>query len=635
MSVPAPLITLSYLGLSGRGQFTRDLAVPNGVWARLGSSARELDDTTISLQNRLEIAWPTALTLLRTLSSLQLSLGFAFETDASSDARVQRFMSDYRAVRQATERTQTIDPAGILTTLREVGWNEQHHALKSYQLANLSALLALRNGANFSVPGAGKTTVTFALHLLSRQQSDCILVAAPKNAFPAWESIIDECLLTSADEALRAPFQSLTGGETRIEALLENGGKRFLISYDQLVRVDQIIGHYLATHAVHLVLDESHRMKAGYTSLRGASLLRMGHLAVRRDILTGTPMPQSSSDMQSQLDFLWPGAGLGFRVSRGEEPRKVMDGLYVRTTKSDLALPPRHRVFVPVAISAAHCAFYAVLRDDLRAQASVLRRGASARALIVARRSVVRLLQAAVNPALVVESLDDVISPDKAGLLRAVMEEGVTARVRESAALAERLAAQGKKVLIWTIFTSTIHQLKDLLSHLNPALIYGQVGLGDEDDDESRQGQLRRFKTDQTCQVMIANPAAAAEGISLHLQCHDAIYVDRSYNATHFLQSIDRIHRLGLPGDVETTIYVVQNRLPSGLGSIDVSVSRRLGQKIRNMEKLLEDRDLHELALDEENSPLALADDLDARDIDDIVAEIENRAPAVSEEDAV
>ena len=633
--MPTPSITLSYLDIAGRGLFVRGPLVQTGIWARLTSSARELDDTSVTIRDRLEVAWPTALTLLRILSSLQHPLGFVFDTDESSDARVQRFMGEYRAVRQARERTHGIDTAEIQTRLHAFGWSEEQHGLKPYQLAALSTLLALRNGANFSVPGAGKTTVTFALHLLGSHPGDCILVVAPKNAFPAWEGIVDECLLPNAGYDVRAPFQSLIGGEARVRAMLESGGRRFLISYDQLVSADTVIAQFLATHPVHLVLDESHRMKAGYASLRGASLLRMGHLAVRRDILTGTPMPQSSGDMQSQLDFLWPGAGLGFRVSRGEAPRTVMGGLYVRTTKSDLELPPRRRIFVPVTITPTHCAFYAVLRDDLRARASVLHRGNSARALVAARRSVIRLLQAAVNPELVVESLDEVVNPDKGELLRAVVAEGVTARVLESAALAERLVAEGKKVLMWTIFTSTVHQLRDRLSHLNPALIYGQIGLGDEDDDESRQGQLRRFKTDQACHVMIANPAAAAEGISLHLHCHDAIYVDRSYNATHFLQSIDRIHRLGLPSDVETTVYVMQNRLPLGLGSIDVSVSRRLGQKIRDMEKLLDDRDLHELALDEENAPLALADELDARDIDDIVAEIENRAPPLSPDDAV
>jgi hypothetical protein len=156
-----------------------------------------------------------------------------------------RIYGGFRCALQAKERTHAIDAAEIQAKLSAMGWNEKQHKLKPYQLADLSTLLALRNGANFSVPGAGKTTVTFALHLLSRQQSDCILVAAPKNAFPAWESIIDECLLPTADVELRAPFQSLIGGEVRIEAMLGNGGKRFLISYDQLVRVDQVIGHYL------------------------------------------------------------------------------------------------------------------------------------------------------------------------------------------------------------------------------------------------------------------------------------------------------------------------------------------------------------------------------------------------------
>ncbi|WP_440588598.1 hypothetical protein, partial [Escherichia coli] len=152
------------------------------------------------------------------------------------------------------------------------------------------------------------------------------------------------------------------------------------------MRVEATFAQFIATHPVHLVLDESHRMKAGYNSLRGASLLRMAHLAVRRDILTGTPMPQSSSDMQSQLDFLWPGVGLGWKVAAGTEPRKVMDGLYVRTTKTQLGLPERRREFVQATLSDAHCAFYSVLKDDLRSRASLLRKGRTSQSLIAARR---------------------------------------------------------------------------------------------------------------------------------------------------------------------------------------------------------------------------------------------------------
>ena len=118
----------------------------------------------------------------------------------------------------------------------------------------------------------------------------------------------------------------------------------------------------------------------------------------------------------------------------------------------------------------------------------------------------------------------------------------------------------------------------------------------------TREGRIRRFHEDNACRVMIANPAAAGEGISLHMVCHEALYVDRSYVSTHYLQSIDRIHRLGLEAGTVTNIHIFQTRAPQGLGCIDHSVSRRLGQKIRALQQLLDDRDLHKIALDEENS---------------------------------
>lgn len=626
-----PTITLSYRAESSSGVFSRGAGVSDSIWIRVKSTARDLDVRAVITSHRAELGWPAALSVLRVLSVLQGPLCFEFDTDASSEERVQQFIQDYKKVRSGSKDVAVIGPSDIEQTLERSGWNLTTHRLKPYQLENLQKLLSLGNGANFSVPGAGKTTVTFALHMLSRDRVDKALVVAPRNAFPAWESVIEECLQPSSEPALREPFCVLSGGEAKIEQALGTGANRFIISYDQLVRVDGLIAYYLSVHRVHLILDESHRMKAGAQSQRGAALLAMGHLATRRDILSGTPMPQSSQDLQSQLDFLWPGVGLGSRIAIGEVPRNVMGDLYVRTTKGQLGLPGRKRVPVPVSLSRAHLSFYAVLRDDVRAQASAMRTGNSGIALIRARRSVIRLLQAAVNPELVVESLQEDIDQQKAGLLEAVLAEGPSARIRAAADLSMRLAGEGKKVLIWTIFTPTIHKLVSLLGTLQPAVIFGEIGVGDEADDATRQGQIRRFKTDPNCKVMIANPAAASEGISLHMQCHDAIYVDRSYNATHYLQSIDRIHRLGLPQGIQTTIYVLQNALPSGVGSIDLSVSRRLAIKIRNMERLLADEDLHELALDEEDTPVALEDSIDARDIDDLVAELESRAPAVDD----
>jgi len=620
------VITLSYDEQRSEGVFLRGSLVSEGSWIRLRAEADQCDRATSHGPDRVILSWPAALTVLRVLSQLQNKLGFSFATDASSESRVNKFIAEYRAVRRAAEaKAAFASDAELEEALVAVGWENSKRRLKPYQLANLQRLVALPHGANFSVPGAGKTTVTWALHLLLRERLDCLLVVAPKNAFPAWNAVIDECMSDQAADLLLEPFTMLIGGESQIDVALTNNARRFIISYDQLIRVDRLIERLMATRATHLILDESHRMKEGYQSKRGTALLSISHLAKRRDILSGTPMPQSPLDMLSQLDFLWPGAGLGHRISRGETPRSVSSTLYVRTTKRDLDLPDRYVEFVDVPMHTAQLALYSVIRDDLRAQASVMRFGRTAFDLVKARRSVMRLLQATSIPEALTVALTDT-EGNLPELVKAAIQEGPSSRIMKAVEIARDLSRNSRKVLIWTIFTPVVEKLRNLLGDLNPAVIYGAIGTGSENDETTREGNLKKFKEDPSCWVMIANPAAASEGISLHMHCHDAIYVDRSYNATHFLQSIDRIHRLGLPKDVLTRIYILRNEVPAGLGSIDFSVGRRLAAKIRNLEQLLEDPDLHELALDEENANAPIDESISTQDIDDLVEEIEGRA---------
>ena len=88
--------------------------------------------------------------------------------------------------------------------------------------------------------------------------------------------------------------------------------------------------------------------------------------------------------------------------------------------------------------------------------------------------------------------------------------------------------------------------------------------------------------------VMVANPAAAAEGISLHTVCHHAIYLDRNFNAAQYLQSEDRIHRIGLAPDQDTVIEIVEC-----VGTVDETVRQRLEFKVGQMAAVLEDSSLH------------------------------------------
>src|SRR5205807_7142007 len=83
--------------------------------------------------------------------------------------------------------------------------------------------------------------------------------------------------------------------------------------------------------------------------------------------------------------------------------------------------------------------------------------------------------------------------------------------------LAKKLSSTGKKVILWSTFVHNLHVLARQLGNLNPAVIHGQVPVSDtEEGAVTRERELHRFREDPTCKVLIANPAACAESISLH-----------------------------------------------------------------------------------------------------------------------
>lgn len=616
-------INIDYDPDSLRGTLTASGSDENATWDRLRQAAGKHDDFSFT-PDSISLPWPAVLSLVREFAPQQRKLRFRLQPTEAAKNPIAEFLAQYKAVRAA--RLEPLPEASdeeITERLTALGFTKR--TLTPFQLRDLRRLVSLHNGANFSVPGAGKTTVTFALHLLMRKPDQHLMVVGPKAAFPAWSEIIDECIGEGAPDWVREPFTILGGGREAVAKALRSGSTRFVINYEQLISLPDVFAAYLSRQPVHLVLDESHRMKGGFSVQRGAILLNASSLPVRRDILSGTPMPQAPTDLQSQLDFLWPGSGIGMKIGAGEAPRDVIGNLYVRTTKADLGLPPVSRHFMPVNMGKGQSALYAIVRSEALRDLSTLRSG-SGIDLVRARRSVMRLLQLSTNPVLALNAITEGIPGMESGIVQQVLDDGPSPKMIAARDLARELAEKGRKTVIWSIFTDTIEQLELMLADLSPVTVYGAIPSGDADDPRTREGRIRRFNTDPDCMVFIANPAAAGEGISLHRVCHDAIYVDRSYNTTHYLQSIDRIHRLGLPEDTETNVYILQTMAPKGLGCVDHSVSRRLAVKLRALQQLLDDEDLHKIALDEEESDEPIDYDIEPQDLVDLIDELEGRS---------
>lgn len=624
-----PVIVRVSLTSDHSGKFILEpTALESPIWTRLKLAIRSRQAEHQISGSSIKLSWPDLLSVVRELGNkaTQKSLNFRFIPEGEAIERLKAFAQQVRDTRnQRSTLAKQIDPAEIQANLKAKGFSKR--TLKKFQIRDLAHLLALANGANFSVPGAGKTTVTFALHLLVHQPGLHLFVVAPKAANQAWKDIIQECLGDDAPEWAKEPFTILDGREEDTQKALNSGGTRFIISYDLMIRQQAILAAHFATTPTHLVLDESHRMKAGYQSQRGAFLLNIASLPVRRDILTGTPMPQAATDIESQLDFLWPGHGLGQEVVFGKSPREVLGNLYVRTTKKELGLKKPNREYIDVAMDDGQLALYSIVRNEfLRDFSKRMSSNLGESQLLKARRSVMRLLQLSVNPSLALTAMaNDDFKIDSA-IADEVMDHGDSSKMLAVMDRARELAKDGEKSVIWTIFTGTIHSFTSSLADLNPVYIHGGVPSGSESDSETREGKIRRFHEDDDCFVLVANPAAAGEGISLHTVCHNALYADRSYVSTHYLQSIDRIHRLGLPPDQETNIQIFRSKAPPQIGSIDLSVSRRLAEKIRNMQQLLDDPDLHEIALDEEEADDPIDYDVRLQDIIDLISELEGKA---------
>jgi len=290
-------------------------------------------------------------------------------------------------------------------------------------------------------------------------------------------------------------------------------------------------------------------------------------------------MPQSREDLIPQFAFLYP------EVPANEDNVvALLKPVFVRTTKKQLDLPPITVSTVPLRMAPMQHELYKLMRSEVAREAATALTTTGRQRFRALGRSVARLLQLVSNPALISSGLASA-HPD---FLAAVLAEGDGPKLKYVLKRARSLTKQGHKVLIWSSFVRNVEYIAERLSDLGALYIHGGVDAGDEEDDDSREGKIRLFHDDPNVKVMVANPAAASEGVSLHRICHHALYLDRTFNAAHYLQSQDRIHRLGLPPEQPTYIEIVECE-----GSVDETVRYRLDFKVGQMAQALDDPSLH------------------------------------------
>ena len=534
---------------------------------------------------RLDISMATFVEKLSWLKDVWKSGGGSYEVSPEVIIQARKFKDGsqaFRALRtQNTKRhsSQTVKVPNLLAKRR----------LTSRQQENILYLLDMENGANFSVPGAGKTLTALCVWqiLKDRNVLKKLLVVCPRSAFEAWQ-----------DEPVDSfGFKGIT--EVYSGRILQENTEICLVNYEQLENHQRLdyLRQWITTNEAGLIIDEAHRIKAGRNSVRWNAVRTLSTLAKRVDILTGTPMPQGPQDLKALFSVAWPKLSK-FDLDERTLPLLSRNSVFVRTTKGELELPSANPVTIAREPSELQIEILKALQD--RYVGVNFLSISDAKNLAKRGKAIMTMLAAATNPGLLAGRKEfshyefgfswppKAVTSDKllTDLIEEYLQHEVPWKFKYVALRAEEIAKAGEKVLVWSNFIGNLASLKGVLKKFQPAVVYGNVSL------EDRASELHRFRTDPNCAVLLSNPQTLGEGVSLHQVCHSEIFVDRSYNAGLYLQAVDRIHRLGLAPDQKTSIEILVSK-----GTIDERVSARLATKVNALSNFLQDEHLVKAAI--------------------------------------
>ena len=521
---------------------------------------------------------------------------------------------------------------------------------KLYFLQLLSAyhMAFAQNACNFSVPGAGKTSVVYASYAYlkslptdNNKHIGRMLIISPLSAFAPWENEFEDCF---GKKPVIEKLVGKTAKERRDYFILSEQEEITLISYQGASSDFKEIKNYLKKHNdVMVVLDEAHKIKnTGPDAVWATAILSIADHAKSRIVLTGTPAPNGYRDLWNLYKFIWPHKNViefplhyldNLRTSADKDKLiEQISPFFIRIKKSDLELPEAKYnppIFVPMATDQRE--IYERIEKNY---VEYFEAHSEANSITekFKKAKLIRLRQCLTNPALLKKPLQEYQESGVSGINdRKILEDirgykSIPNKFVAAKELVEKISknhgANGK-VIIWAYFIDNIESLAEYLrkNDIPCKTLYGATPSENDETEENnttREAIIREFHKD-TCsyKVIIANPFVIGESISLHKACHNAIYLEKDFNAINYMQSKDRTHRYGLTSDDVVEYYYLLSE-----DTIDLTIHNRVLEKEESMIEIIERDEIPLLQMNLEDS-----DNIDD-DIREIIRDYYDRKPA-------
>lgn len=524
---------------------------------------------------------------------LKYSLQFVADTDTSQILdSINKFEEDFNLHSNNARKIKYLENHNSTEYLNFVKIIDKNLTRKlfDYQLKAAYHMSFSKNSCNFSVPGSGKTSIVYAAYsyLKELREVETLVIIGPLSSFLAWKNEFKECF------GFQPSFLDLTilGNEVKSDLLkLSYETYDFIfVNYEGINNLDESFQIFLNNFQTMLVLDEAHKIK-NPNALRTKNIFKFSGRAKSRVILTGTPLPNGYKDLYNMFEFIWPKKNLiGMSPARLEKLNQEsnteiinnmldrIDPFYIRISKKLLNLPdPIHHDPILVEMDSLQKEIYDFIFEDFIDGDDL---GKFLLKLDLKKSKLTRLMQASTNPAILKNYLEKNFTNSEILLkLNNYDDLSQNAKYNKTVKLIKEIIGRKEKVIIWTQYTYNLRRLSAFLSDLGikNETLYGEI------DNSHREKIITEFHSNDLFKVILANPAAVAESISLHKVCKNAIYLDKSFNAAHYMQSKDRIHRVGLKQKDVVNYYYIFSK-----GSIDELVHSRLLMKEQKMLSVIE-----------------------------------------------
>lgn len=423
-----------------------------------------------------------------------------------------------------------------------------------HQRVAVQWLLETEHGILADDMGLGKTLSVLAgvQELQARRAISKILIICPNSLVRNW---LREAAQWTGDRRLFALPADKGERQRFLKRLHANPQFDGLVVNYETARLDYVyplLKELFTREPSFLCIDESQRIKNPHSKAFQV-INELASVFSRRILLTGTPTPKDLSDIWGQMMIVDRGQRFGTRFyewlpkvaelgnkysdvavrrfipEQVEETIVRVQEVMLRRRKEEVVnLPEKLFTTRDIELNGDQLRRYQEICDELLIRVTALTGDDYIRTIDSLLEQYLRAVQVASNPRL--------IDPHWAGEPAKFIEL--------DSIVSEVVQGQSGKIVIWTNYLGNVDELVDRYGELGSAAFSGQVSTSE------RNRIVEAFQDmNSALKVLVAVPGAGGVGITLTAS-QTAVYVDKTWNAEHWMQSVNRIHRIGQCGTV-------------------------------------------------------------------------------------